>query len=233
MIFVDGESWPPSFHGTGTEEYFNDAWGFNRFTIAPGAEAKRQEESIAPVSGVLLNGLGRPGGWYGGNAVFTFHISDSIPFEEHIEVTVEAGTENNMTNDYASTAYWYALPSAQDFFFMRPVQERETVPPEGWKEMYDEALRHYRAELRRQVSDTVWAVHRRPTDARNRGVRNTMIGRTIRKADLMGLREEDREALEKQWREGMKRPPQEEWKTIDQVMLEIGRKLGLGPVQSR
>ncbi|MHC4944378.1 MAG: glycoside hydrolase family 172 protein, partial [Planctomycetota bacterium] len=28
MIFVDGEAWPPSLHGTGTEDYFCSAWGF-------------------------------------------------------------------------------------------------------------------------------------------------------------------------------------------------------------
>ena len=26
MIFIDGEPWPPSLHGTGTEDYFNTAW---------------------------------------------------------------------------------------------------------------------------------------------------------------------------------------------------------------
>lgn len=26
MIFIDGEAWPPSLHGTGTEDYFNLAW---------------------------------------------------------------------------------------------------------------------------------------------------------------------------------------------------------------
>jgi phage protein U len=25
MIFIDGEQWPPSLHGTGTEDYFNTA----------------------------------------------------------------------------------------------------------------------------------------------------------------------------------------------------------------
>ena len=26
MIFIDGEEWPPSLHGTGTEHYFGTAW---------------------------------------------------------------------------------------------------------------------------------------------------------------------------------------------------------------
>jgi hypothetical protein len=28
MIFIDGEVWPPSLHGIGTEDYFGAAWGF-------------------------------------------------------------------------------------------------------------------------------------------------------------------------------------------------------------
>ncbi|MGH9673210.1 MAG: glycoside hydrolase family 172 protein, partial [Bryobacteraceae bacterium] len=40
MVFVDGDDWPPSIHGTGTEEYFNDAWGFH--------------EAQSPLSATLL-----------------------------------------------------------------------------------------------------------------------------------------------------------------------------------
>src|SRR3974377_1036358 len=28
MFFIDGEGSPPSIHGTGLEDYFNNAWGF-------------------------------------------------------------------------------------------------------------------------------------------------------------------------------------------------------------
>ncbi len=40
MIFVDDDRWPPRIHGTGTEELFNDAWGFHA--------------SLSPVSGVSV-----------------------------------------------------------------------------------------------------------------------------------------------------------------------------------
>jgi DUF2961 family protein len=29
MFFIDGERWPPSLHGTGTEDYFNTSWSPN------------------------------------------------------------------------------------------------------------------------------------------------------------------------------------------------------------
>ena len=47
MIFIDGEVWPPSLHGTGTEDYFNAAWDFRaaptptRTTGSPWRAARR------------------------------------------------------------------------------------------------------------------------------------------------------------------------------------------------
>ncbi len=26
MFFIDGETWPPTLHGTATEDYFNTSW---------------------------------------------------------------------------------------------------------------------------------------------------------------------------------------------------------------
>ena len=30
MIWVDGYKWPPDLHGTGSEDYFNNAWGMQK-----------------------------------------------------------------------------------------------------------------------------------------------------------------------------------------------------------
>src|SRR5699024_1626322 len=43
MIFIDGEKWPPSLHGTGMEDYFNTAW-------CP------QQEYNSPYYGITLGG---------------------------------------------------------------------------------------------------------------------------------------------------------------------------------
>ena len=32
---IDGERWPPTLHGTGTEDYFNLAYGFHRVDCRP------------------------------------------------------------------------------------------------------------------------------------------------------------------------------------------------------
>lgn len=30
MIFIDDDTWPPSLHGTGTEDYLTHAWGMQK-----------------------------------------------------------------------------------------------------------------------------------------------------------------------------------------------------------
>jgi hypothetical protein len=91
MIFVDGEPFPPSLHGTGTEDYFNTAW------------CPTQEYSSA-YHGVLL-----PGGqnWSGKISLYRFHIEDPVRFRRSIRVTIEHGHANRRSDDYSSTAYWY------------------------------------------------------------------------------------------------------------------------------
>lgn len=96
MIFLDGEPFPPSLHGTGTEDYFNLAWCPNQAYSAP------------------YHGIPRPGGpdWSGRITLYRFHIEDPIVFSRSIRVTIEHGHANDRSDEYASTAYWYqALPS--------------------------------------------------------------------------------------------------------------------------
>lgn len=95
MIFVDGEPWPPSLHGTGTEDYFNTAFG-------------PTQEYAAPWHGLTLYSGNSAGfKWGGKNSMYRFHVNDPINFEKSIRVTIEHGHANKLSNDYSSTAYWY------------------------------------------------------------------------------------------------------------------------------
>jgi hypothetical protein len=109
MIFVDGEPFPPSLHGTGTEEYFGLAWG-PRTAFA------------APYYGLVL-----PGGpnWSGQMSMYRFHIEDPIRFTSSIRVTIEHGHANRRSDDYASTAYWYQVEPHAAFPAMPPPAERQ------------------------------------------------------------------------------------------------------------
>ena len=111
MIFIDGEPFPPSLHGTGTEDYFNTAW------------CPTQSYS-APYHGITL-----PGGpnWSGEISLYRFHVEDPVTFERSIRVTIEHGHANKRSDDVSSVAYWYqTLPHRP--FGLAPVEERVVFP---------------------------------------------------------------------------------------------------------
>jgi hypothetical protein len=110
MIFVDGETWPPSLHGTGTEDYFCSAWGFP------------SGEYAGPYHGVSLAGDVEE--WSGKWSVYRFHIEDPVLFSKALKVTIEHGHANNQGNDYSSVAYWYQKEPHKAFPRMPPASKR-------------------------------------------------------------------------------------------------------------
>ena len=97
MIYVDGEK-EPSLYGTGTEDYFNSGWYFNKGEFA------------APYHGLILKDdtLARI-------AAYRFHVPDAIPFTRSIRVTIEHGHANEEVADYSSTALWYQVEPHERF----------------------------------------------------------------------------------------------------------------------
>ncbi len=108
MIFIDGEEWPPTLHGTGTEDYFNTAY----------CPAVKYDS--------LYHGLTLPGGpnWSGKSSYYRFHIEDPIHFRKSIKVTIEHGHNNHRSDDISSTAYWYQMEPHKPFPNLPPVQAR-------------------------------------------------------------------------------------------------------------
>jgi hypothetical protein len=115
MIFVDGESWPPRLHGTGTEDYFNAAF------------CPKQEFS-APYHGITVYSGSEAWPWGGKNSMYRFHVEDPIRFEESIRVTIETGHNNALANDYSSTAYWYQSERRDPLPALSPVEARLPRP---------------------------------------------------------------------------------------------------------
>jgi hypothetical protein len=107
MIFIDGEPWPPNIHGTGTEDYVNMAW------------CPRQTYS-APYHGLILGG---DENWKGKITYYRYHIQDPITFEKSIKVTIEHGHNNNRSDDWSSTAYWYQT-EPHEKLVIKDVKER-------------------------------------------------------------------------------------------------------------
>ncbi len=103
MFLVDGEPWPGSVHGTGTEDYFNMSW-------CPDEHYQHPYFGAARVPGVE-NDSPRFG-WIGRTHCYRFHLEDPIRFKKSLRASIEHGHANSLCLEIASVAYWYqTLPS--------------------------------------------------------------------------------------------------------------------------
>ena len=91
MIWVDGYKWPPDLHGTGSEDYFNQAWG-----MQPNAFLRNGSSVLEKTT-------------HGYQTCYIQNVDNPIRFEKSIKVTIEAGHGNHLRNEISSVAYWYAL----------------------------------------------------------------------------------------------------------------------------
>ncbi|MFC1735057.1 glycoside hydrolase family 172 protein [Candidatus Hydrogenedentota bacterium] len=116
-FYIDGDE-TPSLHGTGTEDYFSDAWGFREFNY--------------PDYGVSLLD-----GFYVGDrtSAYRWHIKDPIRFRKSLRFEIEH--KGNMVDHegeripfsehnshYSSVAFWYQKSKAKRFAEMPPVEQR-------------------------------------------------------------------------------------------------------------
>ncbi|MEW5902099.1 MAG: glycoside hydrolase family 172 protein, partial [Acidobacteriota bacterium] len=92
LIWTDQEGWPPDYHGTGSEEYFNSGWcRFDRKAI----------------SGFVSLRPGHP-------TVYSFHLNDAFQFQRNIRVVEEQMGDKLIEEEHplwTSTAFWYGVPA--------------------------------------------------------------------------------------------------------------------------
>ncbi len=114
FFYIDGAS-APQLRGTGTEDYFNDAWGFREFS--------------SPYHGVSLYE-----GVFPGDRVtaYRWHLPDPVPFKESLKVEIEhrgsvfteqtrhLGQFFERPDWVSSVAFWYQYP---------PKSIAESLPP--------------------------------------------------------------------------------------------------------
>ncbi len=122
MIFLDGEAWPPTMHGTGTEECF-------------GGGACPNTEYAGPYTGFHLVGNKD---FSGKVSMYRFHVVDPVRFQSSIRVTLEHGHANNYANDYSSTAFWYQTEPHAPFPPLLPAAQRR---PLAGDDPHDKAYR--------------------------------------------------------------------------------------------
>jgi hypothetical protein len=113
-FYIDGDTECPTICGTGTEDYFGGAWAFGDTYSGAylGYPLWQREDTRVPKHGL-----------------YRWHIMDPIRFHQDLRVTIQAlgwwpgGKFQPLTDEIASTAYWYqrephapfpALPSRND-----------------------------------------------------------------------------------------------------------------------
>jgi len=129
MFVIDGESWPPRLHGTGTEDYFCAAWGY------PSGKYDTPYHGVSLYAPIRGNG----DAWresntslfndYSGKITqYRFHIVDPVIFRSALRFTIEHGHNNAQSNDYSSVAYWYQSEPHKPFPAMLRVEDRLPLP---------------------------------------------------------------------------------------------------------
>jgi hypothetical protein len=89
MIWIDGYKWPPDLHGTGSEDYFNHAWGMQRNDFMRNGVSIHEFDTDGYIT------------------CYIFHIDNLIRFQKEIKVTIEIGHGNHFGNDISSIAFFY------------------------------------------------------------------------------------------------------------------------------
>lgn len=113
MWAIDGEKWPFSLHGTGTEDFFNTAYGPDKIYSHP-------YFGLAKVP--------NRGGWLGKTHCYRFFIEDPICFDKSLKASIEHGHANNLTLDLSTVAYWYQAEPHKIFPALPGRDRRQNMP---------------------------------------------------------------------------------------------------------
>ncbi|MBX7132385.1 MAG: DUF2961 domain-containing protein [Fimbriimonadaceae bacterium] len=122
MFSVDGEPWPFSAHGTGTEDYFNQSW-------SPDSPYSHPYFGTARAPG--FGNTDPRFGWLGRTHCYRFHLEDPIRFKKSLRASIEAGHANVLTLEIASVAYWYQTLPSRPFPALPSAEARVPLPVIG------------------------------------------------------------------------------------------------------
>ena len=119
FFYIDGDT-VPSLQGTGTEDYFNDAWGFRTRTGTWFGQPRWQGD-LAGDSGVC----------------YRWHLLDAVHFTESLKVAIEHKGNRDDSEDgfflerpdfISSVAYWYQTGELKTTFPPLPPWHQRRVP---------------------------------------------------------------------------------------------------------
>ena len=113
LWLVDGDKWPGSLHGTGTEDFFNSCW-------CPKELYQHPYFGYARVNNNL--------GWLGRTHCYRFFLEDPIHFRKSLLASIEHGHGNCLVLDLCTVAYWYQREPHAPFPLLPPRDKRQNMP---------------------------------------------------------------------------------------------------------
>ena len=93
-LFVDGSA-SPDQHGTGTEDFYEGGWYFNRGVFS------------APLTGNPAHELAGGGCRYDCTGLYRLMLAEAIDFSSHVRFGIEHGPGDDADAIEGSTTYWY------------------------------------------------------------------------------------------------------------------------------
>lgn len=99
-VRVDG-SRTPQIHGTGTEDFYQAGWYFNRETFATPWHGNPAH--LTPFTGCAADN--------DCTGAYRLMLADAVPFARSLDFTIEHGWIDNIDSVYSSTAFWYGTPT--------------------------------------------------------------------------------------------------------------------------
>lgn len=91
----ENEAAVPQIHGTGTEDFYEGGWYFNRGTFTN------------PINGNPAHEISSFGSKYDSTGCYRLFIGDAISFKTSVKFGIEHGPKNDLPATYGSTTYWY------------------------------------------------------------------------------------------------------------------------------
>jgi len=118
-MYLDGDQEWPTICGTGTEDYFGGAWGFDENNFSGPYFGLQQVVGKSMQTGARMT-------------LYRFHLQDPVFFKKDLRVTMQAlgwrdlglpkARYHALQDDIASVAYWYqTLPGAP----LAPLPDRD------------------------------------------------------------------------------------------------------------
>jgi len=93
-VYVDGSP-TPQMYGTGSEDFYEGGWYFNRGPFSD------------PTNGNTADETGEFGCEFQCDSAYRLMIGDAVPFSTGLRFSIEHGPQNDEPAIYGSTAFWY------------------------------------------------------------------------------------------------------------------------------